>query len=142
AAPEELAHIRAGIGTARPAGSGAIPWSAILRSKEVIAMSASYFCFCYVAYLFFSWFFTYLAEVRHQDLKASAIYGMLPFIAMMIGSPLSGWISDRVTARYGKRMGRCIIAVAALAACAVFVALGTQVTNAPMACVVLAGGAG
>ena len=142
AAPEELAHIRAGIGTARPAGSGAIPWSAILRSKEVIAISASYFCFCYVAYLFFSWFFTYLAEVRHQDLKASAIYGMLPFIAMMIGSPLGGWISDRVTARYGKRTGRCTIAVAALAACAVFVALGTQVTNAPMACVVLAGGAG
>ncbi len=139
---EELAHIRAGTSRSLPARSTAIPWRAILRSREVIAISASYFCFCYVAYLFFSWFFTYLAEVRHQDLKASAFYGMLPFIGMMTCSPLGGWISDRLTARYGKRTGRCSIAVGALAASAAFVALGTQVTSAPMACLVLAGGAG
>lgn len=139
---QELTHIRAGIGKASPAGSQAVPWRAILRSKEVIAMSASYFCFCYVAYLFFSWFFTYLAEVRHLDLKASAFYGMLPFIGMMTCSPLGGWISDGLTARYGKRTGRCLIAVVGLAASGLFVALGTQATSAPMACLILAGGAG
>lgn len=138
----ELDHIRAGTGTAPARGIKGVPWSAIVRSKEVIAMSASYFCYGYVAYLFFSWFFTYLLEVRHLDLKASAIYGMLPFIGMMTCSPLGGWISDRLTASYGKRAGRCGIAVVALAICGVFVALGTQVSSAPMACFVLAGGAG
>lgn len=141
-AREESDHIRTGTGALRPPGSIGVPWKAIGRSKEVLSVSASYFCFGYVAYLFFSWFFTYLLEVRHLDLKASAIYGMLPFIGMMTGSPVGGWISDRLTAHYGKRVGRCGIAVVALALCGVFVALGTLVESAPMACLVLAGGAG
>jgi ACS family glucarate transporter-like MFS transporter len=140
--PEELAHIRAGIPKAGPAGSCAVPWGAIFRSKDVLAVTASYFCYCYVAYLFFSWFFTYLREVRGLDLKASAIYGMLPFIAMTTCSPLGGSISDALTKRYGKRIGRCGIAVAGLALTAVFLALGTRASGAPMACFVLAGGAG
>ncbi len=126
----------------RLAASAAVPWGAILRSRDVLAVSASYFCYGYVAYLFFSWFFTYLREVRGLDLKSSAVYGMLPFMGMMTCSPIGGWISDRLTIRYGKRIGRCGIGVAALAVSGLFVALGTQVTSAPMACFVLAGGAG
>ena len=138
---QEAAYIRAGAGASTAAPRG-IPWGAMARSKEVLAVSGSYFCYCYIAYLFFSWFFTYLSEVRGLDLKASAFYGMLPFMAMMTCSPLGGWISDRLTARYGERIGRCGIAVAALAICGVFLCLGTQVKSAPMACLVLAGGAG
>lgn len=140
--PEESAHIRAGIPKSGPAGSGAVPWGAIFRSKDVLVVTGSYFCYIYVAYLFFTWFFTYLREVRGLDLKASAVYGMLPFMAMMIASPLGGWISDRLTRRYGKRIGRCGIAVVGLFFTAVFLALGTQASSAPMACLVLAGGAG
>jgi ACS family glucarate transporter-like MFS transporter len=140
--PGELAHIRAGIPESGPAGSGAVPWAGIFRSKEVLAVSGSYFCYGYVAYLIFSWFFTYLREVRGLDLKSSALYGMLPFMAMTTCSPLGGWISDVLTKRHGKRIGRCGIGVAGLALTAVFLALGTQASSAPMACVVLAGGAG
>ena len=107
-----------------------------------MAVTASYFCYWLRGYLFFSWFFTYLREVRGLDLKASAIYGMLPFMAMMTCSPLGGWISDRLTIRYGKRIGRCGIAVVSQALAGIFLALGTQATSAPMACFVLAGGAG
>ncbi len=139
---QETAHIRAGTAKTLASTSARTPWSAIVGSKDVIAVSGSYFCFCYVAYLFFSWFFTYLNEVRHLDLKSSALYGMLPFMGMMAGSSLGGWLSDWLTARYGRRAGRCGIAMAALAACGVFLALGTQVDSAPMACLMLAGGAG
>jgi MFS transporter, ACS family, glucarate transporter len=139
---QEASYIRARTGKALSTGSRSIPWGAILRSKDVLAVSGSYFCYGYIAYLFFSWFFTYLAEVHHLDLKASALYGMLPFLAMMTCSPLGGWISDRLTAQWGKRIGRCGIAVVALAASGLFLALGTQVSSAPMACLVLAGGAG
>ncbi len=140
--PEELAYIRSGIPASAPSGSTAVPWGAIFRSKEVLAVSGSYFSFCYVAYLFFSWFFTYLREVRHLNLNTSAIYGMLPFIAMSSCSPLGGWISDRLTSRYGKRIGRCGIALVGLVLTAIFLAIGTQASSAPMACLVLAGGAG
>ncbi|HEX7698849.1 MAG TPA: MFS transporter [Candidatus Acidoferrum sp.] len=106
----ELTHIQAGR-TAKFAADGRIPWSTIIRSKEVLALTLSYFSFGYVAWIFFSWFFIYLAKVRGLDLKVSAFYTTLPFLAMAACSPLGGAISDKLTKLYGKRAGRCGIAV-------------------------------
>jgi ACS family glucarate transporter-like MFS transporter len=141
--PAEAAHIRAGLPEA-PTGAQAkaLPWRTILGSKDVLAVTLSYFCYGYVAYIFFTWFFIYLNTVRKLDLKASAVYGMLPFIAMAICSPLGGIIGDHLTKRYGKRIGRCGVACASLALAAFFLALGTQATDARLATIVLAGGAG
>jgi len=44
--------------------------------------------------------------------------------AMAICSPLGGWISDRLTKRYGGRIGRCGVAGASIALAAVFRWLG------------------
>src|SRR5207253_10190660 len=52
--------------------SKARPWKNVLTSKEVLAVTLSYFCFGYVAWIFFSWFYIYLAQVRGLNLKASA----------------------------------------------------------------------
>jgi len=137
----ELTHIQAGR-TAKFAADGRIPWSTIIRSKEVLALTLSYFSFGYVAWIFFSWFFIYLAKVRGLDLKVSAFYTTLPFLAMAACSPLGGAISDKLTKLYGKRAGRCGIAVFGLLLTAVFLAVGSQVQSARLASVVLAGGAG
>ena len=80
--------------------------------------------------------------VRKLDLKSSSVYGMLPFIAMATCSPLGGWISDRLTKRYGKRVGRCGVAGASIALAACFLAMGPLAADARLATVVLAGGAG
>ena len=119
-----------------------LPWAAIFRSKDLLAMTASYFAYGYAAYIFFTWFFIYLSTVRGLNLKASSYYAMLPFAAMAIGSLLGGYFSDRLTKRYGKRVGRCGIAIMGIGLAAVFIALGTQVASAELASVVLAGGAG
>jgi ACS family glucarate transporter-like MFS transporter len=137
----ELRHIQAGR-TAKSAKDGRIPWSTIFRSKEVLALTLSYFTFGYVAWIFFSWFFIYLAKVRGLDLKVSAFYTTLPFLAMAAGSPLGGAISDKLTKLYGKRVGRCGIAVFGLFLTAVFLTFGSQVQSARLASIVLAGGAG
>jgi ACS family glucarate transporter-like MFS transporter len=141
--PREADLIRSGL-PHRPAGAStkAVPWKTILMSKEVMLVSLSYFSFCYAAFVFFSWFFIYLSTVRGLDLKSSSFYGMLPFLAMATCSPLGGWISDRLTRRYGKRVGRCGIAVVCIALSALFIALGTLVADARLASIVLAGGAG
>jgi ACS family glucarate transporter-like MFS transporter len=136
----ELAHIQAGIGHHNEGGM--LPWSSILRSRSVRAVSASYFTFGYSAYIFFTWFFIYLSRVRGLDLRSSSFYGMLPFLAMAACSPIGGWISDILTKRFGKRVGRCSIASVGLGLAAVFVAYGTQVADARLASIVLAGGAG
>ncbi len=141
--PAEKEYIRGGLSQAAADGSSlALPWRTILGSRDVLAVSLSYFCYGYVAYIFFTWFFIYLSTVRGLDLKSSSYYGMLPFLAMAICSPLGGWISDRLTKRFGKRAGRCGIAAVSILFSAVFLALGTQAQDARLASIVLAGGAG
>jgi ACS family glucarate transporter-like MFS transporter len=120
----------------------ALPWRVILGSREVWALTVSYFAFGYVSYIFFTWFFIYLNKVRGLDLKASAIFGMLPFLAMATFSPLGGYISDRLTKRYGKRAGRCGLSVVSMAVAAGFIVFAMQAQDARVASIVLAGGAG
>ncbi|MCW5983183.1 MAG: MFS transporter [Bryobacteraceae bacterium] len=141
--PEERELIARGLPqSAAIKGGQRVPWSAIFGSKDVLAIGASYFTYGYVAYIFFTWFFKYLNDVRGLDLKSSAAYAMLPFLAMATCSPLGGWISDRLTKQYGRRIGRCGIAVVGIALAGVFIALATQVESARLASLVLAGGAG
>jgi MFS transporter, ACS family, glucarate transporter len=93
-------------------------------------------------FVFFSSFYTYLAQVRGLNLKASAFYAMLPFLAMAVTSPSGGLISDRLTRRNGVRVGRCGVAALALAVAAAFLTAGSLVESAQVASVILAGGAG
>jgi ACS family glucarate transporter-like MFS transporter len=141
----ELALIHSGLSSSaegHTSGRHLIPWSAVLKSKDVLAITISYFSFGYVAWIFFSWFYTYLAQVRGLNLKASAFYAMLPFLAMSVCCALGGMVSDRLTRAYGPRIGRCYLASVVLTLAAIFLALGAEVHSARLASIVLAGGAG
>ena len=137
----ELDHISSHL---QPATTGR-PVSAGIRrfaTRSVGLLSLSYFCYGYVAYIFFTWFFKYLSVVRGMDLKSSALYGALPFLAMAAGSPLGGLIADVLCRRFGPRIGRSIFAAFALALAGVFVVAVAGVRSPELAAVVLAGGAG
>jgi ACS family glucarate transporter-like MFS transporter len=141
--PSELALIQSGISKSGPEkNSGLLSWSTILSSTNVWILSLAYFCFGYVAWVFFSWFYLYLAKARGLDLKSSALYATPPFLAMAVCSPLGGAISDFLTRRFGSRIGRCTMAVLGFALTALFVALGSAVKDVRIASFVLAGGAG
>ncbi|PYV84376.1 MAG: MFS transporter [Acidobacteria bacterium] len=139
--PEEATHIRAGLPTA-VAERKPLAWGKIFASRDVLAVTFSYFCYGYVAYIFFSWFFIYLSQVRGLNLKTSSYYSMLPFIAMAICSTLGGWISDILTRTISKRIGRCGVACAGMLLCTIFLAMGSYAADVRLASVVLAGGAG
>jgi ACS family glucarate transporter-like MFS transporter len=140
----EVEQIEAGIPAAAHAARTrkALPWGTILGSKDVWFMTLSYFAYGYSAWIFFTWFFRYLNEVRGLDLKSSALYSMLPFIGMAVGSPIGGWIADILTKRHGARIGRCGVGAVSMAGAAVFIALATQVESARLASFVLACGIG
>jgi MFS transporter, ACS family, glucarate transporter len=140
--PAELALIRQGLPPVKAQTDAVLPWSTIILNRQIALLTLSYTCFGYVAYIFFTWFFTYLSTVRGLDLRTSGLYGMLPFLAMAIASPLGGWISDGLAARFGVRIGRCFLAAVGMGATAGFLALATQVADARLAAVVLAGGSG
>jgi MFS transporter, ACS family, glucarate transporter len=139
----ELALIQSGIVKASASkDSGRLSFSTILSSRTVWILSLAYFCFGYVAWIFFGWFYIYLAKVRGLDLHSSALYATLPFLAMAVGSPLGGAISDFLTKLYGPRIGRCTIAALGFALTVLFVAFGSGVKDAHIASFFLAGGAG
>ena len=119
-----------------------LPWRRALRSREVLALSLSYFTFGYAAYIFFTWFFLYLVNTRGLNLKSSALYSMLPFLSMTAGSLIGGAINDITTRRFGQRFGRAGIATIGMLLAAVFIALGSHAQSARLASIVLAGGAG
>jgi len=137
----ELAHIMGGMPNP-VAPSENRNWRSFVMDRQIRVLTASYFCYGYVAYIFFTWFFKYLSEIRHLDLKASAIYAMLPFIAMTVASPLGGYISDQMLPRFGYRVARCGFAGVSMVVASGFVGLATQVTDARFAAAILAGGAG
>jgi ACS family glucarate transporter-like MFS transporter len=143
--PVELAEIREGLeppsrgaGARRPA----IPWSSILHRKDLLALIVAYFSFGYIAWIFFSWFFLYMAQVRGFNLKASANFAMLPFLSMTVFCLAGGALSDMITRRWSLRAGRCAVASVSLAATALFLVVGSQVRSPHLAGFILAGGAG
>ena len=141
----ELAYIQSGrSATIAPSAetNRSISWRIILQSKEVWAVTLSYFSFGYVAWIFFSWFYIYLATVRGLNLKASAFYSTLPPVAMVACSLFGGFLNDRLTRVYGKRVGRCGIAAFALFLTAVLLVFGSHATSARLASLTLAAGAG
>jgi ACS family glucarate transporter-like MFS transporter len=140
--PAELTHIRSGLGTAMSNAPTAIPWARILCSPQVWALTFSYFTFGYVIWIFFSWFFIYLADARGLTLTNSALYSMLPFAAMTLCCLSGGVLNDAIAKRYGLRAGRCGLAIVSLVLTAIFLACGPRVSSPLLASIVLAGGAG
>lgn len=141
----ELEHIRSGLPAEAPrrnVKANPLPWMRLLRNVNILALTFSYFFFGYVAWIFFSWFFLYMARVRGLDLRLSSIFTMFPFIAMTVCCIAGGWLSDRLVRRYGPRLGRCGLGMVSLLLTALFLVLGSQAASAQTAGVILAGGAG
>ena len=148
--PEELTAIREGLANGNapvpaeqhaPEHGERLAWKTILGSKEILAITASYFTFGYVAWIFFGWFFIYLAQVRGLNLKTSAVYSMFPFLGMTVGCLVGGWTSDWLVRRYRLWVGRCGLSAFSLAFTAVLLVLGARTYHAQTASLILACGA-
>jgi MFS transporter, ACS family, glucarate transporter len=141
--PQELEYIQATRSTDRVRRTDTpVSWRAAIFNRNVVALTLSYFTFGYVAWIFFSWFFIYMATVRGLNLKASALVSMIPFMAMTICCLGGGFISDRLSKRIGLRWGRGGIAAVSFVLTAAFLVVGAEVSGPYAASIILAGGAG
>jgi ACS family glucarate transporter-like MFS transporter len=138
---QELATIRAGIvedNSPRPP----IPWAAIVRSPSMFLLTFSCFCFGYIAWIFLGWFYLYMAQARHLDLKASALYSMIPFAAMTTFCLIGGVLSDWIAAKHGLRIGRSAPAFVGLMLSGCLLIAGAHAATAKLAAITLAAGVG
>ena len=121
---------------------GKISWSAIFSRPDLGALMIGYFCFGYIAWIFFSWFYVYMSQVRKLDLRASAYFTMLPFLCMAIFCLAGGAFSDRLIQKHGLRKGRCLLASLSFFITALLLVYGSRVQSPRSAAIILALGAG
>ncbi|KAA6462108.1 MFS transporter [Acidobacteria bacterium AB60] len=140
-APRELRVIQAGrapLSTVRPP----VPWTTLFTSRTLLLLTFACFTFGYIAWIFLGWFYLYMAQARGLDLKATALYTMIPFLAMTFFCLAGGFLGDWLAARRGLRAGRCGPGVASLLTAAALLIIGSRVPSAPLAAITLAAGAG
>lgn len=112
---------RPAIETTQAAPPTAIPWHALRSTPTIWWLVLSYSCLGYVAYLYLSWFYLYLVNVRGFSVLQGGLYASTPFLAMLIGCPLGGWVTDRLAVQHGITAGRAMAGTTGmtLAGCAV-----------------------
>ena len=82
-----------------------IPLRELLKSRDVLLLTLSYFCMNYTFYVVFTWFFYFLVEVRGFQMTDAGFVTSAQWIAGGIGAAASGWFCDRLCRRIGLRWG-------------------------------------
>jgi MFS transporter, ACS family, glucarate transporter len=133
----ELALVKpAGIDTAEaPLAPG--EWKAVLLQRDVLLLTASYFCMNYVFYLFFNWFFFYLTDVRGFDAQVSGYFTGAQWMVGAVAALAGGVACDVLARRFGSRLGCRVTAMAGLVACAGLLVAGAFAPNPVVAVALL-----
>jgi len=96
-----------------------IPWRSILHHKQFWIICAMYFFYAFGSWFFFSWFPTFM-ELGRGFAKSELTYAVaVPFIMSMIGNISGGYLTDRLTKKYGLKIGRKALGSTSLAVSAV-----------------------
>ena len=119
-----------------------IPWRQILRSRSLWWLVASYACLGYVAYIYMSWFYLYLVNVRGIDLLRGGWLAAGPFLAILVFCPLGGWITDRLVPTLGLKKARLSIGMIGMGLAGGLIAVGAWVESQTLAILCLSLGAG
>ena len=111
----------------------------LLRTPGFPLLTLSYSLQGYVGYIFVTWFYLYLVQVRHFDLVQGAVVSSLPWVLSIVSIPLGGVISDRlVRGRLGPRWGRRLVPIVGMGGSGVFIAIGAHTEHAYVAAFSLA----
>ncbi len=84
-------------------------WWNLLRIRGLLLLTFSYGAVNYFQYLFFYWMNYYFQTVLELPESRSRAYAAIPPLAMAVGMPLGGWITDRLEYVFGTHRGRKIV---------------------------------
>ena len=113
--PSETSHISAISDPGKPS----IDWRQLLQSRQMWLLCAMYFFYAFGSWFFFSWFPTFMELGRGFD-KTELTYAVaVPFIMSMAGNITGGYLTDKLSRKYGIKTGRKALGSASLAVSAV-----------------------
>jgi len=138
--PAERAYIESG----RPAGhepDARADWRKLLANGSVAALCLMYFTQSYGFNFYVTWLPSYLRDVRGFSGFWLGVLAGLPLTLSVLADLIGGITTDRVSQRYGLRVGRVAVGGVSLAAAGLFLLAGTLAPNrlAGAICIGLAG---
>jgi ACS family glucarate transporter-like MFS transporter len=114
----------------------------VARTSSIWWLVLSYSCLGYVAYVYMSWFYLYLVNVRGFDELRGGLFASTPFLAILVFCPLGGWMTDRLVSRVGLARGRRWIGMTGMLSAGAAIAVGAVSPSPFLAIACLSLGAG
>ncbi|HEY9413881.1 MAG TPA: MFS transporter, partial [Pseudonocardia sp.] len=74
----------------RPEGQVRAPWSSLIRSRDIWAITGGYFCLLYIQYTFVSWLPSYLVQDRHMTVLKSGFATSIPWTCAFLVAVIFG----------------------------------------------------
>ena len=108
-------------------------WVRILKNRNIILLTASYFCSNFVFYSTFSWFYYYAVTVREFDTATASYVTSTQWIAGAAGAALGGWLCDHLVRKFGLQWGSRWPIIIGQTGCVVFLLIGAFHDNAMVA---------
>jgi MFS family permease len=99
-------------------------WHTLLAHKSLMLLTLSYAAIGYFQYMFFYWMSYYFETVLKLSAERSHVYAAIPPLAMAVGMPLGGWLSDRIEHASGKADSRKAVPVLGMLAGAALLFVG------------------
>jgi len=119
-------------------GESAVPWRVLFTTRNLYAISAMYFAFGYGLYFYFTWLPTYLIQELGFSPLAGGAFAALPFFLAGLADVSGGWLTDRLSHRFGLRAGRCYLGFVAFFTCGLLLFTSTLIGDAVAKAVLLA----
>jgi len=112
--PAELELINAGRLEAGPASEVRGAWKLVLRNRDVLLITVSYFLSNYVFYFFFNWLYIYLVDVRKFAELKGGVLAAAPWVTAAVVATIGGWACDRISRQHGIRFGCRVVVMVGL----------------------------
>lgn len=134
---KELDLINANRPTPEQIATNRSAWKHVLKNRDILLLTASYFCMNYVFYIFFNWFFIYLVDVREFEILEGGYFAAAPWMVGALAASIGGLLCDSLCKRIGPRWGCRIPGIAGLSLAAGLLFFGATAKNPYLAVVFL-----
>lgn len=123
----------------RKAASVKVPWRRLIG--RMAPVTAVYFCYGWILWLFLSWIPSFFKGEYHLDLKKSALFASGVFISGVVGDTLGGIVSDKLYARtHNPKIARCNMVALMMLLCAIALVPIIYTRNVNVVALALSGG--
>jgi MFS family permease len=102
-----------------PHSAGWAYWGQLLRSPSVVALCIMYASNSSMSFFCITWLPTYLQERHGFDATSLGFFAGLPLLVSVPSDLFGGVVTDKLSARFGLRLGRCAMGAIAYTVSAV-----------------------